>query len=147
MKIGYYRVSTAEQNLDLQTAALEKAGVERIFSDKISGTKTERVGLNELLAFARENDCVVVWRLDRLARLLKDLIDISARLQERGVQLISLTENIDTTSTTGKLFFHIFGALAEFERKLIVERTRAGLDAAKPRGRSGGRRRVLSAAS
>ena len=116
MKIGYCRVSTAEQNLDLQTAALEKAGVEKIFSDKISGTKTEREGLNELLAFAREDDCVVVWRLDRLARSLKDLIEISTRLQDRGVQLISLTENIDTTSTTGKLFFHIFGALARFSR-------------------------------
>jgi DNA invertase Pin-like site-specific DNA recombinase len=143
MKIGYCRVSTNEQNLNLQTNALEKAGVDRIFSDKISGTKTFRPGLSELLSFARENDCVVIWRLDRLARSLKDLIEISNQLQSRNVQLISLTENIDTTTTTGKLFFHIFGALAEFERNLIIERTRAGLEAARARGRSGGRKPVL----
>jgi DNA invertase Pin-like site-specific DNA recombinase len=143
MKIGYCRVSTNEQNLNLQTTALEKAGVDRIFSDKISGAKAFRPGLSELLGFARENDCLVVWRLDRLARSLKDLIEISNQLQTRNIQLISLTENIDTTTTTGKLFFHIFGALAEFERNLIVERTRAGLEAARARGRSGGRRRAL----
>jgi DNA invertase Pin-like site-specific DNA recombinase len=143
MKIGYCRVSTNEQNLNLQTNALEKAGVDRIFSDKISGTKTFRPGLSELLSFARENDCVVIWRLDRLARSLKDLIEISGQLQARNIQLISLTENIDTTTTTGKLFFHIFGALAEFERNLIIERTRAGLEAARARGRSGGRKPVL----
>jgi len=145
MKIGYCRVSTNEQNLNLQTNALEKAGVDRIFSDKISGTKSLRPGLNELIGFARENDCVVVWRLDRLARSLKDLIEISNQLQTRNIQLISLTENIDTTTTTGKLFFHIFGALAEFERNLIIERTRAGLEAAKARGRKGGRNPVLDA--
>jgi len=145
MKIGYCRVSTNEQNLNLQTNALEKAGVDRIFSDKISGTKSLRPGLNELIGFARENDCVVVWRLDRLARSLKDLIEISNQLQTRNIQLISLTENIDTTTTTGKLFFHTFGALAEFERNLIIERTRAGLEAAKARGRKGGRNPVLDA--
>ena len=143
MKIGYCRVSTSEQNLDLQERALRAAGVERVFSDKMSGTNRERQGLDDLLAFAREGDCVVVWRLDRLARSLKDLIEITARLDERRIQLISLTENIDTTSTTGKLFFHIFGALAEFERNLIAERTRAGLEAARSRGRNGGRRRAL----
>ena len=143
MKIGYCRVSTSEQNLDLQERALWEAGVSRVFSDKVSGTVRTREGLDELLAFAREGDAVVVWRLDRLARSLRDLIEIAGRLEGRGVGLISLTESIDTTTSTGRLFFHIFGALAEFERNLIVERTRAGLDAARSRGRSGGRRRAL----
>ena len=143
MKIGYCRVSTSEQNLDLQERALWEAGVSRVFSDKVSGTVKTREGLDELLAFAREGDAVVVWRLDRLARSLRDLIEIAGRLEGRGVGLISLTESIDTTTSTGRLFFHIFGALAEFERNLIVERTRAGLDAARSGGRTGGRRRAL----
>lgn len=143
MKIGYCRVSTQDQNLDLQRRALREVGVEKVFADKVSGTVKEREGLAELLGFARAGDCVVVWRLDRLARSLKDLIAIAGELERRGVQLISLTEAIDTTSTTGRLFFHIFGALAEFERNLIAERTKAGLDAARSRGRSGGRRPVL----
>jgi DNA invertase Pin-like site-specific DNA recombinase len=145
MKLGYARVSTQDQNLRLQTDALNAAGVERIFTDTATGANTERAGLKDLLDHAREGDCVVVWRLDRIARSLKDLIDLAAELERRGVQLVSLHENIDTTSTTGKLFFHIFGALAEFERNLIRERTQAGLAAARSRGRKGGRKPALTA--
>jgi DNA invertase Pin-like site-specific DNA recombinase len=144
MKIGYARVSKTDQKLELQTDALTAAGVEQIFTDKISGSKDQRDGLEKLLAIAREGDCVVVWRLDRLARSLKHLIELAALFESRGIQLISLSENIDTTTTTGKLFFQIFGALAEFERNVIIERTRAGLEAAKARGRSGGRKPVLT---
>jgi len=145
MKIGYARVSTQDQNLRLQTDALNAAGVKRIFTDTATGSNIARSGLKDLLDHTREGDCVVVWRLDRIARSLKDLIELSAEFESRGVQLISLHENIDTTSTTGKLFFHIFGALAEFERNLIVERTHAGLAAARARGRLGGRKPVLDA--
>lgn len=144
MKLGYARVSTADQKLEPQTDALNAAGAEKVFWDKLSGTKHDRNGLDALLAMAREGDCVIVWRLDRLARSLRHLMELAAVFQDRGIQLISLTENIDTTTTTGKLFFHIFGALAEFERNLIVERTRAGLDAAKSRGKLGGRKPVLT---
>jgi len=144
MKIGYARVSRLDQKMELQTDALQNAGVEKIFTDKISGSKYDRPGLNELLTFVREDDCIVVWRLDRLARSMKDLIEISNTLQSKNIQLISLTEHIDTTSPTGKLFFHIFGAMAEFERNLIIERTRAGLDAAKARGMVGGRKHSLN---
>jgi DNA invertase Pin-like site-specific DNA recombinase len=144
MKLRYARVSTQDQNLTLQTDALLSAGAKRIFTDTATGSNTERAGLKELFDHIREGDCVVVWRLDRIARSLKDLIDLSAELERRGAQLISLHENIDTTTTTGKLFFHIFGALAEFERNLIIERTQAGLSAARARGRKGGRKRVLT---
>lgn len=145
MKLGYARVSRTDQNLELQTAALTDAGVERIYKDRMSGAKADRIGLTDLLAVLRKGDTVVVWRLDRLARSLQHLIDLSADFDARGVQLISLTENIDTTTSGGKLFFHIFGAIAEFERNLIVERTTAGLDAARARGRKGGRKPVLDA--
>jgi DNA invertase Pin-like site-specific DNA recombinase len=145
MKLGYARVSTAEQNLELQADALKAAGVERIFQDTAAGAGRERPALADLLERLREGDTVVVWRLDRLARSLKDLIDLSLDLERRGVQLVSLQENIDTTTTSGKLFFHIFGAIAEFERNLIVERTQAGLAAARARGRTGGRKPVLTA--
>jgi len=144
MKIGYARVSTQDQNLALQTDALLSAGAKRIFTDTATGSNTERPGLKELFGHIREGDCVIVWRLDRIARSLKDLIDLAAELEHRGAQLISLHENIDTTTTTGKLFFHIFGALAEFERNLIIERTQAGLSAARARGRKGGRKPVLT---
>lgn len=143
MKIGYARVSTQDQNLALQTDALNRAGVVRLFTDTSSGSNTQRNGLKELLYHSRDGDVVVIWRLDRLARSLKDLIEIAGQLQTRNVGLISLTENIDTTTPTGRLFFHIFGALAEFERNLIIERTHAGLVAARSRGRYGGRKRVL----
>jgi DNA invertase Pin-like site-specific DNA recombinase len=143
MKIGYAQVSTQDQNLALQTDALNRAGVVRLFTDMSSGSNTQRDGLKEMLYHAREGDVVVIWRLDRLARSLKDLIEIAAQLQTRNVGLISLMGNIDTTTPTGRLFFHIFGALAEFERNLTIERTQAGLTAARSRGRKGGRKRVL----
>lgn len=141
MLIGYARVSTNEQNLDLQLDALRKDGVEEphIFTDKVTGTKAERPGLEDALSHLREGDTLVVWRLDRLARSLSNLIELVNRLAGRGIAFKSLTERIDTSSATGKLVFHIFGALAEFERNLIKERTLAGLSAARARGRLGGR--------
>lgn len=145
MKIGYARVSKIDQKLDLQMDALTAAGCEKIFSEKFSGMKADRPELFALIDFARAGDALVVWKLDRLARSLKQLIELAADLEARGIQLISLQENIDTTTTTGKLFFQMFGALAEFERSVLVERTRAGLDAAKARGKFGGRKRALDA--
>lgn len=144
MKIGYARVSRADQRLENQIGDLEAAGAERIFSEKLSAVKQGRPELGKLLDHARSGDIVIVWRLDRLARSLKDLIGIAADFETRGIQLISLKENIDTTTTTGKLFFQIFGALAEFERNVIIERTQAGLAAANARGNKGGRRPVLT---
>ncbi len=145
MKIGYARVSREDQNLDLQTDALADAGAERVFTDKATGANTDRPGLTEMLSHVRKGDTVIVWRLDRLARSLKDLIEIAARLETLEVNLRFLNEGIDTTSISGKLFFQIFGALAEFERNLIRERTQAGLQAARSRGRVGGRKPVLTA--
>ena len=139
MLIGYARVSTDDQTLDLQKDALEKAGCSRIFTDIISGAKAERLGLSEALGFMRAGDTLVVWRLDRLGRSLRQLIETVTDLEKRGIGFRSLTEAIDTTSPGGKLVFHIFGALAEFERDLIRERTQAGLTAARARGRHGGR--------
>src|SRR6266540_6918559 len=139
MLIGYARVSTIEQTLDLQQDALRQAGCEQVFTDHISGAKSERPGLTQALEFGRSGDILVVWKLDRLGRSLKQLIEIVTELQKRNVGFKSLTESIDTTSPGGKLIFHIFGALAEFERDLIRERTRAGLTAARARGRKGGR--------
>jgi len=142
MKLGYARVSTDDQNLDLQHDALKAAGCERIFEEKASGAKADRPTLAELLNYARPGDTVVVWRLDRLGRSLADLVRIINEVQLRGIGFESLTERIDTGTATGKLVFHIFGALAEFERALIQERTSAGLAAARARGRKGGRPRV-----
>ncbi len=141
MLIGYARVSTNEQNLNLQRDALRKAGVtsKNIYTDKITGTKAERPGLTAALSHLREGDTLVVWRLDRLGRSLKHLIETVAALHVQGVAFQSITENIDTSNATGKLIFHIFGALAEFERNLIKERTLAGLSAARARGRIGGK--------
>ena len=141
MLIGYARVSTNEQNLDLQRDALLKAGCleKNIYTDKITGTKAERVGLSQALSHLRMGDTFVVWRLDRLGRSLPHLIQTVTKLAEQGVAFKSITENIDTSSATGQLVFHIFGALAEFERNLIRERTVAGLQAARARGRLGGR--------
>jgi DNA invertase Pin-like site-specific DNA recombinase len=144
MLIGYARVSTGEQNLDLQTDDLKRAGCEQIFSDEISGAKAERPGLREALAFARSKDAIVVWRLDRLGRSLKDLVQNVEDLNARGVEFRSLHENIDTTSPGGKFQFHVFSALAEFERDLIRERTMAGLRAARARGRFGGRPKSMT---
>jgi DNA invertase Pin-like site-specific DNA recombinase len=135
MLIGYARVSTIEQTLDLQQDALRQAGCEHVFTDHISGAKSEPPGLTQTLEFVRSGDILVVWKLDRLGRSLKQLIEIVTELQKRNVGFRSLTENIDTTSPGGKLIFHIFGSLAEFERDLIRERTLAGLAAARARGR------------
>jgi len=145
MYIGYARVSTEDQHLHLQIDALKQAGCEKIFTDEMSGAKSERPGLREALSFVRQGDTLVVWRLDRLGRSLKDLIDRVEELKERQVQFRSLSENIDTSSSGGKFMFHIFSALAEFERDLIRERTMAGLTAARARGRLGGRPRVMAA--
>jgi DNA invertase Pin-like site-specific DNA recombinase len=139
--IGYARVSTIEQHLHLQQDALEKAGCLKIYTDTISGAKSVRKGLSEALDFIRAGDTLVVWRLDRLGRSLKDLIERITDLHNRNIGFKSLTENIDTTTSGGKLIFHIFGALAEFERDIITERTNAGLTAARACGRQGGRPR------
>jgi DNA invertase Pin-like site-specific DNA recombinase len=144
MFIGYARVSTDEQNLDLQRDALQNAGCEQIYTDRVSGTKAERKGLTEALSHLRKGDTLVVWRLDRLGRSLRHLIDTVTDLQERGIGFKSLQESIDTTTSGGKLVFHIFGALAEFEREIIKERTKAGLSAARSRGKSGGRPKALT---
>jgi DNA invertase Pin-like site-specific DNA recombinase len=144
MLIGYARVSTMDQNLDLQIDELKKAGCEEIFTDKITGTKFDRPQLNELKKILRKGDTIVVWKLDRMGRGLRDLINLMKDFEEKGVGFKSLTEGIDTTTSTGKLVFYIFGALAEFERNLIVERTQAGLKAGRARGRVGGRPSKLS---
>lgn len=138
-KIGYARVSTLEQDEALQRDALSAAGCERVFVDKASGKLDHRPGLDTMLEQLRPGDTVVVWRLDRLGRSLRNLIDLVSEFASRGVGFVSLTESIDTTTPGGKLIFHIFGALAEFERDLIRERTMAGLAAARARGRRGGR--------
>ena len=144
MLVGYARVSTDDQNLALQKDALEKAGCKKIFSDKMSGAGAERPGLQDALDYLRNGeDTLVVWRLDRLGRSLKNLIELMNLLEERGIGFQSLQESIDTTTSGGKLIFHIFGALAEFERNLIRERTRAGLAAARARGKKGGRQKML----
>jgi DNA invertase Pin-like site-specific DNA recombinase len=145
MLIGYARVSTDDQNLDLQKDALTRAGCEKVLEDHQSGAKAERPGLKSVLQYAREGDTLVVWRLDRLSRSLKDLIEMVSQLESRGIGLKSLHESLDTSSSSGKLIFHIFGALAEFERNLIRERTQAGLQAARARGRKGGRPKALNA--
>lgn len=139
LKIGYARVSTDDQNLDLQRDALTKAGCTRIFEDTISGAKADRPGLSEALEYARKGDTLIVWRLDRLGRSVRDLIDLTGRLEKAGIQFESLQEKIDTSTATGKLVFHIFAVLAEFERNLTRERTQAGLESARARGRKGGR--------
>ena len=139
--IGYARVSTTEQHLYLQLDALTAAGCLKTFTDTISGAKAERKGLAEALDYIRDGDTLVVWRLDRLGRSLKDLIERITELHSRNIGFKSLTEQIDTTTSGGKLIFHIFGALAEFERDIIKERTNAGLTAARARGRKGGRPR------
>lgn len=143
MLVGYARVSTEEQNLDLQIDALKAAGCGRIFQDQCSGSIDARAGLSELLKFVREGDVLVVWKLDRLGRSLKHLVRTVDELQARGIGFRSLQEAIDTTTSGGKLVFHVFAALAEFERDLIRERTKAGLVAARARGRIGGRPKAM----
>lgn len=139
MKIGYARVSTDDQRMDLQRDALMAAGCEKVFTDTASGAKAARPGLAEALAFARKGDVLVVWRLDRLGRSLPELVKVVGELEAAGVGFESVTERIETSSAAGRLVFHVFAALAEFERRLIVERTHAGLEAARARGRKGGR--------
>ena len=143
MLVGYARVSTHEQNLAMQTDALKSAGCHRIFDDKLSGAGSRRPGLEAALEYVRKGDILLVWRLDRLGRSLKDLLEIVTDLERRRIGLRSLQESIDTTTSGGRLIFHVFAALAEFERNLIRERTQAGLRAARARGRKGGRPRVL----
>lgn len=144
MRIGYARVSTDDQTLDLQRDALKRAKCRKIYEEKASGKNTDRPELEACLKALRSGDTLVIWRLDRLGRSLVDLIGVTTELHARGVQLESLTEKIDTGSPSGKLVLHVFGALAEFERNLIRERTMAGLRAARARGRNGGRPRKLS---
>nr|AIZ06032.1 hypothetical protein [Kluyvera cryocrescens] len=143
--IGYARVSTAEQDTALQTDALRKAGCERVFEDTASGAKADRPGLADALAYLRDGDVLAVWRLDRLGRSMPHLIETIGALEARGVGFRSLTEAIDTTTPGGRLIFHVFGALGQFERDLIRERTKAGLTAAAARGRKGGRKPVVTA--
>ncbi len=143
--VGYARVSTAEQSLSLQLDALRAAGCEPIFEDHASGAKADRPGLTETLRYARRDDTLVVWKLDRLGRSMSHLVDTVRGLEEKGVGFRSLTEGVDTTTPGGTLIFHLFGALAQFERDLIRERTNAGLRAAAARGRAGGRRPVVTA--
>ncbi|TMD61989.1 MAG: recombinase family protein [Chloroflexi bacterium] len=143
MKIGYVRVSRDTQVTDLQKDVMEKEQVERVFTDTMSGKRFDRPYFLEMLDMLRPGDVLVVWRLDRLGRSLLHLIETVTMLQEKGIELRSLRENIDTTTPTGKLMFHIMAALAEFERDVIRERTMAGLEAARARGHKGGRRRVI----
>jgi DNA invertase Pin-like site-specific DNA recombinase len=144
MRVGYARVSTGDQTTDLQTDAMRVAGCERIYEETASGAQRDRPELMRALEHLRAGDVLVVWKLDRLARSLRHLIDTAEELQKRGIGFVSITEGIDTTSAGGKLVFHIFGALAEFEREMIRERTKAGLKAAKSRGRRLGRPSALS---
>ena len=143
MKIGYARVSTEDQNLDMQIDALKEAKCDHIYEEKMSGKINDRPALDKALNFMRKGDTLVVWKLDRLGRSLRHLIEVINDLMDDGMYFMSLQENIDTTSTSGKLIFHIFAALAEFEREIISERTKAGLKAAKTRGRYGGRPKKL----
>jgi len=143
MKIGYARVSTADQHLRMQEDALKSAGCDEIYTDVVSGVKSKRPGLEKALDYLREGDTLVVWKLDRLGRSIQHLIQTITDLQSKGIAFKSLQENMDTSTSGGKLIFHIFSALAEFERELIQERTQAGLKAARARGRMGGRPPLL----
>lgn len=144
MKIGYARVSTKDQNLSLQRDALVKEGCQQIFEEKQSGTKSDRPQLQRMIAQLRKGDTVIIWKLDRLGRSLRDLVSLVTEIQDKGAGLRSLHDSIDTTTPQGKLTFHLFAALAEFEREIIGERTRAGLESARARGRKGGRPAGLS---
>jgi len=144
MKIGYARVSTADQKLRMQTDALKEAGCTKIFKEKASGAKSDRPEFLKMMEHVREGDVLVVWKLDRLSRSMKDLLNVVAQLEERGIGFMSLNDPIDTTTPYGKLIFNLFASLAEFERDIIRERTKAGLAAARARGRVGGRPKGLS---
>lgn len=144
MLIGYARVSTQDQNLDLQLEALNRAGCQKIFEDKLSGTRTDRPGLDQALEHLRAGDTFIVWKLDRLGRSMRHLVDLVGQLQERRVNFRSLTDSIDTATPSGRFFFHVMASLAEMERELTAERTRAGLEAARQQGRTGGRKRRMT---
>lgn len=144
MIIGYARVSTSDQNLSLQIEELKKHGADKIFEDKMSGSVKDRPGLNQAMEMLREGDTFIIWKLDRLGRSLKHLIEIVSRLDDMGIYFKSITDSIDTSTVSGKFFFHIMAALAEMEKCLIQERSRAGLLAAKTQGRIGGRKRVMT---
>lgn len=144
MLIGYARVSTHDQSLELQSDALSKAGCKKVFEDKISGSLAERPGLAKALEMLREGDTLVVWKLDRLGRSVKNLVDLVSALAKQGVHFRSLTDSIDTTTASGRFFFHVMASLAEMERELTVERTRAGLEVARRLGRRGGRKRHMT---
>ena len=144
MKIGYARVSTEDQNLDLQLQALTKTGCEHTFTDKMSGTRMERPGLKEALSHLREGDVLVVWKLDRLGRGVKGLVDLVTALEAKGIGFASITDQIDTSTPAGRFFFHVMASLAQMERELIVERTQAGLRVARAKGRVGGRKRRMT---
>lgn len=144
MLIGYARVSTQDQKLQLQINALQKAGCKRIFEDKVSGSRAERPGLTKAQEALREGDTLVIWKLDRLGRSVKNLVDLIGELQKQGIQFKSLTDSIDTGTASGRFFFHVMASLAEMERELTIERTRAGLEVARQLGRVGGRRRLMT---
>lgn len=139
MIVGYARVSTQEQNLQLQLDALEKAGCIEIFEEKMTGTKRDRPALNEMLRMLREGDRVIVYKLDRISRSTKHLIELAELFEEKGVEFVSIRDNIDTSTATGKFFFRMMASIAELERDIISERTKAGLESARARGRKGGR--------
>lgn len=144
MLIGYARVSTDEQSLELQLEALKKAGCKRVFTDKASGSRTDRTGLDEALSHLRAGDTLVVWKLDRLGRTVKGLVDLVAQLEAEKINFRSLTDSIDTTTAAGRFFFHVMASLAQMERELTLERTKAGLESARKLGRIGGRRRTMT---
>jgi DNA invertase Pin-like site-specific DNA recombinase len=144
MLMGYSRVSTQDQNLDLQNDALKKAGCKKIFEDKASGSRAERPGLYKALEMLREGDTLVVWKLDRLGRSVKHLVDLVTGLAKQGVHFKSLTDAIDTGTPSGRFFFHVMASLAQMERELTVERTRTGLEVARKQGRKGGRKRQMT---
>jgi DNA invertase Pin-like site-specific DNA recombinase len=144
MLIGYARVSTQDQNLDLQIDALIKAGCKKVLDDKVSGSRAERPGLAKALEMLREGDTLVVWKLDRLGRSVKNLVNLVGELHKQGVQFKSLTDAIDTSTASGRFFFHVMASLAEMERELTIERTRAGLEVARQLGRKGGRKRQMT---
>jgi DNA invertase Pin-like site-specific DNA recombinase len=143
-RIGYARVSTTDQNLDAQLDALKAAGCEKVFTDKVSGKLAKRPGMNKALEYLRPGDALVITKLDRLGRSLKHLLEISAMLRERGIDLVVTSQGIDTSTPAGRMYFSVLGAIAEFEREMISERTKEGLDAARARGRKGGRKPVMS---
>ncbi len=144
MLVGYARVSTEDQQLTLQTQSLKKCGCKKIFSDKAGGARTDRPGLKEALSHLRPGDTLVVWKLDRLGRSVKGLVDLVGELEHQKVHFKSITDSIDTSTPAGRFFFHVMASLAQMERELTVERTRAGMEAARRLGRVGGRKRLMS---